>query len=100
MLVCINVIIGVINPLITITLSPAEAGAGDLNAYFELVVPAARKLCDSGQGFLLKKLSTQSLLQDLEQGSSTRGPHAALRRVLCGPGRVFHKIQCVMNIEA
>ena len=36
----------------------------------------------------------------LQQGSSTRGPHAALRRVLCGPGRVFHKIQCVMNIEA
>ena len=36
----------------------------------------------------------------LMQGSSTRGPHAALRRVLCGPGRVFHKIQCVMIIEA
>ena len=28
----------------------------------------------------------------LEQGSSTRGPPAALRRVLCGPGRVFHKV--------
>ena len=25
---------------------------------------------------------------------------AALGRVLCGPGSVFHKIQCVMNIEA
>ena len=28
------------------------------------------------------------------------GRIAALGRVLCGPGRVFHKIQCVMNIEA
>ena len=36
----------------------------------------------------------------LGQGSSTRGPPAALGRVLCGPGRVLHKIQCVMNIEA
>ena len=25
---------------------------------------------------------------------------AALGRVLCGPGRVFHKIKCVINIEA
>ena len=25
---------------------------------------------------------------------------AALGRALCGPGRVFHKIQCVMNIQA
>ena len=31
---------------------------------------------------------------------ATRGPPAALGRVLCGPGRVFHKIQCVMSIEA
>ena len=46
------------------TLSPAEAG--DLNAYFELVVPAARKWYVSGEGFLLKKLSTQSPLQALE----------------------------------
>ena len=38
----------------------------------------------------------------LGQGSSTRGPRAACgpQRVSCGPGRVFHKIQCVMNIEA
>ena len=31
---------------------------------------------------------------------AARGPPAALRRVLYGPGRVFHKIKCVMNIEA
>ena len=31
---------------------------------------------------------------------AARGPHAALGPVLCGPGRVFYKIQCVMNIEA
>ena len=36
----------------------------------------------------------------LQQESSTRGPPAVLGRVLCGPGRVFYKIQCVMNIEA
>ena len=36
----------------------------------------------------------------LNQGSSTRGPPATLGRVLCGSGTVFHKIQCVMNIEA
>ena len=46
-----------------ITLSPAEAGY--LNAYFELVVPAARKWYVSGQGLLFKMLSTQSLLQAL-----------------------------------
>ena len=39
---------------------------GDLNAYFELVVPAARKLYVSGQGFLFKNLSPQSALQALE----------------------------------
>ena len=39
MLVCVNVINGVINQEITIILSPAEAG--DLNAYFVVVVPAA-----------------------------------------------------------
>ena len=64
MLVCVNVINGVINQHITITLSPAEAG--DLNAYFELFVPAARKRYVYGQGFLFKKLSTQSPLQALE----------------------------------
>ena len=33
----------------------------------------------------------------LSQGCATRGPAAALRSVLCGgPGRLFHKIQCVM----
>ena len=47
----VNVINGVISHLITITLSPAEAG--DLNAYFELV-PAARKRYVFGQGFLFK----------------------------------------------
>ena len=31
---------------------------------------------------------------------TAHGPPAALRRVLFGPGRVFHKVQCVMNIEA
>ena len=31
---------------------------------------------------------------------AARGPPAALGRVLCSPGRVFHKIECVMNIEA
>ena len=31
---------------------------------------------------------------------AARGPPAALEQVLCGPERVFHKIQCVMNIEA
>ena len=31
---------------------------------------------------------------------AARGPPAALGQVLCGPGRVFHKTQCVMNIEA
>ena len=30
---------------------------------------------------------------------AARGPPAGLGRVLFGPGRVFHKIQCVMNIE-
>ena len=39
-------------------------------------------------------------IDHLNQRSSTRGPPAALGRVLFGPGRVFHKIQCVMNIEA
>ena len=48
----------------SITLSPTEAG--DLNAYFEIVVPAARKRYVSEQGFLFKKLSTQSPLQILE----------------------------------
>ena len=55
---------GVINHYITITLSPTEAG--DLNAHFKLVVPEARKWYISGQGFLFKKLSTQSSLQALE----------------------------------
>ena len=64
MLVCVNVINGVINQKITITLSPAEAG--DLNASFEFLVPAARKRYVSGQGFVLKKLSTQTPLQSLE----------------------------------
>ena len=41
-----------------------------------------------------------TLTDTLSQGSSHRGPPAALGRVLCGPGRVFYKIQCVMNIEA
>ena len=63
MLVCVNVINGVISHKITITLSPAEAG--DLKAYFELVLPAARKRYVSRQGFLFKKLSTQSPLQPL-----------------------------------
>ena len=31
---------------------------------------------------------------------TARVPPAALERVLCDPGRIFHKIQCVMNIEA
>ena len=36
------------------------------------------------------------------QGSqpAARGPLPALGRVLCDPGRVFYKIQCVMNIDA
>ena len=40
--------------------------AGDLNAYFELLVPAARKRYVSGKGFLFRKLSTLSSLQTLE----------------------------------
>ena len=39
----------------------------------------------------ISKFGQQNVLR---QGSSTRGPLAA-----CDPGRVFHKIQCVMNIE-
>ena len=31
--------------------------------------------------------------------TEARGPPAAFCRVLYGPGRLFHKIQCVMNIE-
>ena len=31
---------------------------------------------------------------------AARGPPAAFGRVLCCPGKVFHKIQCVMNIKA
>ena len=74
MLVCVNVINGVINHYITITLSPAEAG--DLNAYFEVAVPVARKRYVSGQGFLFKKLSTQSLyIRGLQLAA--RGPPAA-----------------------
>ena len=42
------------------------AEAGDLNAYFELLVPAEGKRYVSGQGLLFKKLSTQSPLQALE----------------------------------
>ena len=57
-------------------LSPIDAE--DLNVYFELVVPAARKQYVSGQGFLFKKLSTQSPLQALER------QHARLSR--SGPG--------------
>ena len=52
----------------------------------------------SKRNWVVHWLRRNSLLKNaLEQGSSTRGPHADLRRVLCGPGRVFHKIQCVMN---
>ena len=29
-----------------------------------------------------------------------KGPHAAIGRILFGPGWVFHKIQCVIKIEA
>ena len=43
---------------------------------------------------------SQETVYALGQGSSTRGSPAALGRVSCGPVRVFHKIQCVMNIEA
>ena len=60
MLVCVNVINGVINRQITINLSPAEAG--DLNAYFELVVPAgcSTKTVRFRTRVPIKKLSIQS----------------------------------------
>ena len=44
---------------------------------------------------LLFLLGFTTLFNILGQGSSTRGP-----RAVCGPGRIFHCIQCVMNIEA
>ena len=50
---------------------------------------------------LLMSLESKNLLEDsFTSGVSTRGPPAALERVSCGPGRLFHKMQCVMNIEA
>ena len=49
---------------------------------------------------LTNERSVKFMADALDQGSSNRGPPAALRRVLCGPGRQFHKIQCVINIEA
>ena len=59
----VSVINGVINHKITSTLSPAKAR--DLNAYLELLVPAARKRFVSWQWILFKMVSTQSPIQNL-----------------------------------
>ena len=51
----------------------------------------------------VRLVSDKNIMQTLyDRGlqPAARRPPAALRRVLCGPAWLFHKIQCVMKIEA
>ena len=80
------------------------------------IVLGKDKLCDLEEELSRWLGVERALIQEMFQGREAMGMgmfvysrglqpvahglHVALWRVLCGPRRVFHKVQCVMNIEA